>query len=69
MITYFFQITGMSCDGCAARVKQAVLNVPGVHRADVDLGKGRLRVECADIDPRAVVYAAERIGFGAKVEA
>lgn len=68
MITHFFEITGMSCDGCAARVKQAVLNVPGVHRADVDSEKGRLRAECDDIEPRAVIHALERIGFGAKVE-
>ncbi len=69
MTTQSYVVTGMSCSGCAARVKQAALKIPGVYRADVDLEKGRLRVECEGSDPQAVVRALESIGFGAKYEA
>ncbi len=69
MTTQTYAVTGMSCNGCAARVRQAALAVPGVHRAEVSLEKGQLRVEREGSDTQAVVHALEDIGFGAKYEA
>ena len=36
-------VTGMTCGGCVSRVKQAMLDVPGVYIAEVDLAKGVAR--------------------------
>jgi len=38
-------ISGMSCQHCAARVTKALKSVPGVSNAAVDLGKGQAAVE------------------------
>ena len=61
-----YKITGMSCSGCAARVKQAAMNVPGVRSAEVELEKGLLLVENEDAEAREIVEAVERMGFGAQ---
>ncbi len=61
-----YKITGMSCGGCAARVKQAAMNVPGVQSAEVDLERGLLHVENEDAEAQEIVEAVERMGFGAQ---
>ncbi len=66
MKTETYKVTGMSCNGCAARVKQAALSVPGVREADVELDKGELHVVREGGDAREIISAVERIGFGAQ---
>ena len=61
-----YQITGMSCEGCAARVRQAALSVPGVVEVQVDLEKGLSHVQGEDASAAAVIGAVERFGFGAQ---
>jgi len=51
-----FDIKGMSCGGCAARVEHAVRRLDGVERVDVELRPPLLRVEA---DTRRVT--ADRI--------
>lgn len=38
------RVTGMSCEHCVRAVKQALQQVKGVERAEVDLEAGRARV-------------------------
>jgi len=61
-------ITGMTCAGCASRVEKALLAVPGVASAEVNLAMENARVrfaEGADRAPADLVEAVERIGFRA----
>ena len=39
-------IQGMCCDGCAARVRQALMSIKGVHEADVSFANGSAIVKC-----------------------
>jgi copper chaperone len=39
------QVEGMSCESCAALVKQAAKGIDGVRKAEVDLAARRARVE------------------------
>ena len=59
-------VTGMTCGHCKAAVEKALLAVPGVERADVDLEAGKARVE-GDPDPGALVDAVEDEGYDAAV--
>ncbi len=61
----FLAIKGMSCGHCQARVEQALREVPGVSKAEVDLPIGLARVS---FDPErtgraALVRAVERVGY------
>jgi len=38
------RVEGMGCGGCAARVRNGLLQVPGVLAARVELGEGMVRV-------------------------
>lgn len=38
-------VQGMTCSSCVKHVTNALQSVPGVSRVDVDLAKGRARVE------------------------
>jgi len=61
-------ITGMTCAGCASRVEKALLAVPGVETAEVNLALETARVRFAGDTGTAdadLVEAVERIGFGA----
>ncbi|HSZ14275.1 MAG TPA: heavy metal translocating P-type ATPase [Solirubrobacteraceae bacterium] len=60
-------VTGMSCGSCAARVQAALCSAPGVEHASVNYATGRASVEVArGEDPRLLVEAVERIGYGAR---
>ncbi len=59
-------ITGMTCDSCAAHVKAALEGVPGVQSADVSRAQGRARVVLdADTSPDALIAAVAGLGYGA----
>lgn len=62
-----FDVTGMTCAACSARVEQASSGVPGVQKAVVNLLKNTMDVEF-DGDPStvdAVCEAVDRAGYGA----
>lgn len=48
-------VAGMTCGSCVTRVKQAMLKVPGVHSAEVDLRHG---VAQASVDNASAVQPA-----------
>ncbi|MDO4429093.1 MAG: heavy metal translocating P-type ATPase [Atopobiaceae bacterium] len=62
-----FDITGMTCAACAARVQRAAGGMPGVACANVNLLKNSMELDY-DGSPEtaaAVVEAIERSGYGA----
>lgn len=64
-----FNITGMSCAACAARVDKVVSAVRGVQSVAVNLLKNSMRVEYDEktVSPAVIVSAVERAGYGARV--
>ena len=59
-----FQVTGMSCAACSARVEKAVKGVPGVTSCSVSLLTNSMGVE-GKASPEAVIAAVEAAGYGA----
>ena len=61
------EITGMTCEGCAAAVSQAIRRVPGVQSVDVDYGSARATIvtdACCPIPSGEILSALERAGYG-----
>ncbi|MBR0354581.1 MAG: heavy metal translocating P-type ATPase [Oscillospiraceae bacterium] len=61
-----YQVTGMSCAACSARVEKAVSAVPGVSSCAVSLLTNSMSVE-GSAEPTAVIAAVEAAGYGASV--
>ncbi|MFQ5881746.1 MAG: heavy metal translocating P-type ATPase [Candidatus Methylomirabilales bacterium] len=59
------EIKGLHCPDCAAKVEQAVVGLPGVKAARVDLGTGKLFVEPTDGGPdlTAICHLVESLGY------
>ena len=62
-----YNVTGMSCAACSARVEKAVSAVPGVSACSVSLLTNSMGVE-GTADERAVIKAVEDAGYGASVK-
>ncbi len=60
-------IGGMSCASCVGRVERALLRVPGVLTAEVNLATERARVSVAAGDAAPLVAALARAGYQAAV--
>ncbi|MBQ8848923.1 MAG: heavy metal translocating P-type ATPase [Clostridia bacterium] len=63
-----FDITGMSCAACSARVQNAVEKLDGVDSCAVNLLTNSMIVE-GDVAPEAVISAVEKAGYGASLSA
>ena len=59
-----YDVTGMSCAACSARVEKAVSAVPGVTECAVSLLTNSMGVE-GTADEAAVIAAVEAAGYGA----
>lgn len=59
-----YDVTGMSCAACQARVEKAVSSVPGVESCAVSLLTNSMGVE-GTADPAEVIRAVENAGYGA----
>ncbi len=62
-----YDVTGMSCAACSARVEKAVSAVPGVTSCAVSLLTNSMGVE-GTADAAAVIAAVEDAGYGAAVK-
>ena len=62
-----YNVTGMSCAACSARVEKAVSKVPGVTGCSVSLLTNSLGVEGSASD-REIIAAVEAAGYGASVK-
>ncbi len=59
-----YNVTGMSCAACSARVEKAVGKVPGVTSCSVSLLTNSMGVE-GDASPQEIIKAVENAGYGA----
>ena len=63
-----FQVTGMTCAACSARVEKVSAAVPGVEKAEVNLLKGTMVLEASDSNvAEAVIKAVQAAGYQASV--
>lgn len=62
-----FNVTGMSCAACQARVEKAAGSLPGVESCTVSLLTNSMRVE-GDVFPGEVIKAVEDAGYGAELK-
>ena len=62
-----YNVTGMSCAACSARVEKAVSALPGVDECSVSLLTNSMGVEGA-VTPEAVIAAVEKAGYGASLK-
>ena len=62
-----YNVTGMSCAACSARVEKAVSKVPGVTSCSVSLLTNSMGVE-GTADEAAVIAAVGAAGYGASVK-
>ena len=59
-----YNVTGMSCAACSARVEKAVNAVPGVESCSVSLLTNSMGVT-GTASPQAIIAAVEKAGYGA----
>ncbi len=62
-----YNVTGMSCAACSARVEKAVSALSGVESCAVSLLTNSMGVE-GSASPEAVIAAVEAAGYGASLE-
>lgn len=66
--TIEFDIDGMTCAACAARIEKVVGRQPGVTSASVNFALERAVVEAgADVSPELVAQAIGKAGYGASL--
>ncbi|MGI5220993.1 heavy-metal-associated domain-containing protein [Nocardia sp. CA-290969] len=64
MSTSTITVAGMTCGGCASKVRARLSTLDGVSRVDVDPATGRVTVESGrEIDPEAIEKAVEAAGY------
>lgn len=59
-----YNVTGMSCSACSARVEKAVSKVDGVRTCQVNLLTNSMMVD-GDASSGAIISAVEKAGYGA----
>ena len=62
-----YNVTGMSCAACSARVEKAVSGVPGVTGCSVSLLTNSMGVE-GSAAPAEIIWAVEEAGYGASLK-
>ncbi len=62
-----YNVTGMSCAACSARVEKAVLKVPGVKSCTVSLLTNSMSVE-GSASPEKIISAVKKAGYGAETK-
>ena len=63
-----YNVTGMSCAACSARVEKAVAKVEGVTACSVSLLTNSMGVEGDAASPDAVIQAVREAGYGASLK-
>ncbi len=65
-----FDVTGMTCAACSARVEKGVRGTPGVCDVSVNLLKNSMVVSYDDTqtDPQKIITSVEKAGYGAAVQ-
>jgi Cu2+-exporting ATPase len=59
-------VSGASCGGCISKIEQALLRLPGVDVARLNLSTGRLRIEwIGNLAPIRITETITKLGYGA----
>ena len=68
MVERIYDVTGMSCAACSARVKRTMDRLEGVSTCEVNLltGKMTLRYDENTLDFAAIQSAIEKAGYGVR---
>ena len=64
MTTHELRIEGMSCAHCVKTVENALRAIPGVRKAEVDLGHARVEAD-ASVTKSALVAALASVDYPA----
>ena len=62
-----YNVTGMSCAACSARVEKAVSQLDGVESCSVSLLTNSMGVT-GDVSAETVIAAVEAAGYGASIK-
>ena len=63
-----FNVTGMTCAACSARVEKVTRQTPGVEKAEVNLLAGTMAVEAEDASAaERIITAVVNAGYGASL--
>lgn len=64
-----FQVSGMTCSACSARVERVTRQLAGVKKAEVNLLAGRMDVEYEEnvVTAQQIIEAVTREGYGAEI--
>ena len=62
-----FDITGMTCSACSARIEKGVAKLPGIQEVSVNLLKNSMVVSYDEtaLDTLQIIQAVEKAGYGA----
>ena len=63
-----FNVTGMTCAACSARVEKVSGHVPGVQKAEVNLLAGTMTVTAQEDVSAAVIQAVQNAGYNASLQ-
>ena len=59
-----FEVGGMTCGSCAARIQKTLSKQPGVASAEVNFATGKARVQAdPQVDPEVLARAVDAIGY------
>lgn len=61
------KVDGMTCEMCVKHVTNALQNVAGVQKAEVDLHAGQARIEHENAAPDALIEAVREEGYEAQI--
>ena len=62
-----YNVTGMSCAACSARVEKAVSGVEGVDSCSVSLLTNSMMIS-GSAKPEEIISAVEKAGYGASLK-
>ncbi|MBC7499774.1 MAG: cadmium-translocating P-type ATPase [Herminiimonas sp.] len=65
--TVSLQIAGMTCASCSSRVEKALLKIPGVSNASVNLATERAQVTATGVPISTLITAVHAAGYDASV--
>ncbi|EWC40765.1 heavy metal translocating P-type ATPase [Stutzerimonas stutzeri] len=66
--THTLPVSGMTCASCAGRVERALLKVPGVAAASVNLANEQVRIEGDDLGVATLIEAVVKAGYGVPLQ-
>lgn len=63
MATQTITVSGMTCQHCAASVREELSEIPGLTVLDIDVASGKVTIEGSGFSEEAVAAAVEEAGY------